>query len=45
MNLELAGKTALVTGSSQGIGFAIAEALAREGANIIINSRTPPQVD
>lgn len=45
MNLELAGKTALVTGSSQGIGFAIAEALAREGVNIVINSKTPPQVD
>ena len=33
----LKGKTALVTGSTSGIGLAIAEALAREGANIMIN--------
>ncbi len=33
----LKGKTALVTGSTSGIGFGIARALAREGANIVIN--------
>jgi NAD(P)-dependent dehydrogenase (short-subunit alcohol dehydrogenase family) len=38
MHLQLEGKTALVSGSSQGIGFAIAEALAREGATVVINS-------
>lgn len=34
---DLSGRTALVTGSTQGIGFAIAEALARAGANIVLN--------
>ena len=38
MNLQLEDKTALVSGSSQGIGFAIAEALAKEGAAVVINS-------
>jgi NAD(P)-dependent dehydrogenase (short-subunit alcohol dehydrogenase family) len=38
MNLQLKDKTALVSGSSQGIGFAIAEALAAEGATVVINS-------
>lgn len=37
MNLELAGKVALVTGSSRGIGKAEALALAEDGVNIIIN--------
>src|ERR1700682_6204080 len=40
MNLELEGKRALVTGSTAGIGYAIAEALAREGADVIVNGRT-----
>jgi NAD(P)-dependent dehydrogenase (short-subunit alcohol dehydrogenase family) len=35
MDLKLTGKLALVTGSTAGIGFAIAEALAREGACIL----------
>lgn len=38
---SLAGKRALVTGSSRGIGYGIAEALAGAGAEIIINSRNP----
>ena len=36
---NLSGKTALVTGSSQGIGYALAEGLARAGANVILNGR------
>ncbi|HEY9681731.1 MAG TPA: SDR family oxidoreductase [Oculatellaceae cyanobacterium] len=39
MDLQLTGKTALVSGSSLGIGFAIAESLAREGAHVWLNSR------
>ncbi|PZR13593.1 MAG: oxidoreductase [Archangium gephyra] len=39
MDLQLKGKRALVTGSTAGIGYAIAEALAREGAHVIINGR------
>lgn len=38
--LKLMGKTALVTGSSQGIGAAIAVRLAEEGANVVVNYRT-----
>jgi NAD(P)-dependent dehydrogenase (short-subunit alcohol dehydrogenase family) len=40
MNLQLENKTALVTGSTKGIGFAIARALAAEGANVIVNGRS-----
>ena len=36
----LTGKTAIVTGSTSGIGLAIAEALAAQGANVVINSYT-----
>ncbi len=39
MELGLQGKIALVTGSSKGIGFAIAEALAREGCKVVLNGR------
>ena len=45
MDLQLEGKRALVSGSTAGIGFAIAEALAREGAHVIVNGRTEPRVD
>jgi len=40
MNLKLADKTALISGSTKGIGFAIATGLAREGARVIVNGRT-----
>src|SRR4051794_26058840 len=45
MDLELGGKSALVTGSTAGIGFAIAQGLAREGARVIINGRTEERVN
>ncbi len=45
MDLGLASKVALVTGSTAGIGFATAEALAREGARVIVNGRTSERVE
>jgi NAD(P)-dependent dehydrogenase (short-subunit alcohol dehydrogenase family) len=45
MDLKLQGKHALVTGSTAGIGAAIAAALAREGARVIVNGRTQASVD
>lgn len=39
MNLELTGKVALVTGSSSGIGYSIAQALLTEGAIVVLNGR------
>jgi NAD(P)-dependent dehydrogenase (short-subunit alcohol dehydrogenase family) len=45
MNLQLQGKTALVTGSTAGIGLAIAAELAQEGAKVIVNGRTQERVD
>jgi NAD(P)-dependent dehydrogenase (short-subunit alcohol dehydrogenase family) len=45
MDLQLTGKTALVTGSTAGIGYAIAKVLLREGAQVIINGRTQDSVD
>src|SRR5579859_336391 len=45
MDLDLKGKRALVTGSTAGIGLAIATSLAREGARVIINGRSQGSVD
>ena len=45
MDLRLRGKIALISGSTAGIGFAIAAALAAEGARVIINGRSQAGVD
>jgi len=45
MNLGLQGKLAVVSGSTAGIGFAIAAALAAEGAKVVVNGRTQARVD
>lgn len=45
MASTLAGKTALITGSSRGIGKAIAFALAEQGANVVISSRKQESLD
>ncbi len=45
MDLQLTGKRALVTGSTLGIGFATAMALAREGAFVILNGHSQPHMD
>ena len=44
MQLNLAGKAALITGSSRGIGLAIAEALHGEGCRVALNSRNPEEL-
>ena len=44
-SMELKGKTAIVTGSSKGIGEGIARVLAREGANVVVNSRKKADCD
>ena len=45
MNLGLQGKLAAITGSTAGIGYAIAATLAEEGARVVINGRTQARVD
>jgi NAD(P)-dependent dehydrogenase (short-subunit alcohol dehydrogenase family) len=45
VDLKLNGKTALVTGSTAGIGLAIAQSLAGEGAHVYVNGRTQERVD
>jgi len=40
MDLQLQNKNALITGSTKGIGYAIAQVLAQEGANVIVNGRS-----
>jgi NAD(P)-dependent dehydrogenase (short-subunit alcohol dehydrogenase family) len=45
MDFGLKDKVAVVTGSTAGIGFGIAAALAREGARVVVNGRTPARVE
>jgi NAD(P)-dependent dehydrogenase (short-subunit alcohol dehydrogenase family) len=45
MDLQLANKKALVTGSTGGIGFAIASLLAQEGASVVVNGRSQRRVE
>ena len=45
MDLRLENRLALISGSTAGIGYAIAEGLAREGARVIVNGRQQDSVD
>jgi len=45
MKIDLSGKTALVTGSTAGIGYAIAKGLAAAGADVVVNGRSQAKVD
>jgi len=45
MDLQLTNKKALVTGSTAGIGFAIASLLAQEGASVVVNGRSPQRLE
>jgi NAD(P)-dependent dehydrogenase (short-subunit alcohol dehydrogenase family) len=45
MKIDLSGKTALITGSTAGIGHAIAKGLAATGATVVVNGRTQAKVD
>src|SRR5579875_3488816 len=45
MRIDLSGKTAIVTGSSAGIGLAIARGLAEAGAAVVVNGRKADAVD
>lgn len=44
MRIDLSGKTAIITGSTNGIGLAVARGLAECGATVVFNGRTRPAV-
>jgi NAD(P)-dependent dehydrogenase (short-subunit alcohol dehydrogenase family) len=45
MDLQLAGRTALITGASKGIGLGVAQAFAAEGVNLILTARSKEQLE
>jgi len=45
MDLKLSGRTALITGSSKGIGLGVAQWFAREGVNVCLVARSSDQLD
>lgn len=45
MKIDLTGKTAIVTGSTLGIGYAVAKGLAETGATVVVNGRSPAKVE
>jgi NAD(P)-dependent dehydrogenase (short-subunit alcohol dehydrogenase family) len=45
MNIDLSGKIAIVTGSTAGIGYAIAKGLALSGASVVVNGRSASSVE
>ncbi len=45
MRIDLTGKTAVVTGSSEGIGLGIAQGLAGAGATVVLNGRKQASLD
>jgi NAD(P)-dependent dehydrogenase (short-subunit alcohol dehydrogenase family) len=45
MDLQLAGRTALITGASKGIGLAVAQAFAAEGVNLVLSARSKDLMD
>jgi NAD(P)-dependent dehydrogenase (short-subunit alcohol dehydrogenase family) len=45
MQIDLKGKTALVTGSTEGIGYAVARQLARAGADVVVNGRSEDKTE
>lgn len=45
MKIDLSGKHAIITGSTAGIGFAIAQGLANAGAQVVVTGRSQARVD
>ena len=43
--MDLQGRACIVTGSTKGIGFAVADSLVRAGAHVVVNSRSAPDVE